>query len=223
MNLKSVLDQFLSASGAGGQNGKGIDLGGLASGAAAGGVMGLLLGSKSGRKFIGNAATYGGLAVVGGLAYKALKDWQASKSGSAPVSSAPVKAIDYQNTPDEFMPGANAGKLEFAIVNAMISVAKVDGKIDAGEQRKIFEAIEKSPLSAHEKGEIFSRFDRPATVSELASMVDSLEHKSELFVASCLAADPQEPNVAKHLGDLSQALALPPGLASHLQQQAVGS
>ena len=50
--------------------------GGLMGGAAAGGIMALLVSNKSARKFAGTAASYGGAAILGGLAYKALKNWQ---------------------------------------------------------------------------------------------------------------------------------------------------
>ncbi|MEM8665240.1 MAG: DUF533 domain-containing protein, partial [Pseudomonadota bacterium] len=44
---------------------------GLITGAAAGGLAGLLLGSKKPRKIAGTALKVGGVALVGGLAYKA--------------------------------------------------------------------------------------------------------------------------------------------------------
>jgi uncharacterized membrane protein YebE (DUF533 family) len=61
--------------GLGGQLGSGGGLGGLLSGATGGalaaGAMGLLLGNKSARKLGGKALTYGGLAALGVIAYKA--------------------------------------------------------------------------------------------------------------------------------------------------------
>ena len=48
--------------------------GGLLGGAAAGGLIATLVSSKKARKFGGKALTYGGLAVLGGLAYKAWND-----------------------------------------------------------------------------------------------------------------------------------------------------
>ena len=56
-------------------------LAGLLSGkggaALAGGALGLLLGSKQGRKMGGTVLTYGGLAALGAIAYKAYGNWQA--------------------------------------------------------------------------------------------------------------------------------------------------
>ena len=54
-------------------------LGGLLSGAGGGALaasgLGLLLGNKSARKYGGQALTYGGLAALGVLAYKAYGNW----------------------------------------------------------------------------------------------------------------------------------------------------
>jgi uncharacterized membrane protein YebE (DUF533 family) len=41
--------------------------------------MGLLLGNKKARKYGGKALTYGGLAALGVLAYKAYGNWQARR------------------------------------------------------------------------------------------------------------------------------------------------
>ena len=90
MNTRGLLDQLLKsgqdllqnkgvARQGGGQpssSGKGgLDLGSLLSGAGGGalaaGALGLLLGSKKARKMGGKVVTYGGLAALGVLAYKA--------------------------------------------------------------------------------------------------------------------------------------------------------
>src|SRR5210317_740511 len=98
MNPQNMLNQFLGQSNQGSQpstapQGLAGGIGNLASkipggllgGAAAGGVMALLVGNKSARKFVGKAATYGGAAVLGGLALKAYENWQ--QGNAAPASS----------------------------------------------------------------------------------------------------------------------------------------
>ncbi|KWU51179.1 tellurite resistance TerB family protein [Pseudomonas palleroniana] len=92
MNTRGLLDQLLKSgqdmlqNKAGGQRkqddksalggllgggGLGSLLGGAGGGALAAGAMGLLLGNKKARKFGGKALTYGGLAALGVIAYKA--------------------------------------------------------------------------------------------------------------------------------------------------------
>lgn len=72
---------------------------GFGGGLAAGGLAGLLLGTKKGRKMAGSAAKIGGVAVLGGLAYKAYNDWQASKAGgpaAGQASDSPMKNVTPQ-------------------------------------------------------------------------------------------------------------------------------
>ena len=83
MNVMSVLNQIMQQAqgaqgtgnrtappGAGGEPGMNIDLKSL----LGGGALGLLLGSKGGRKLGGKALKYGALAGVGALAWKAYQD-----------------------------------------------------------------------------------------------------------------------------------------------------
>ena len=69
-DAKQLIDQFLGGSAnngaASGSTGRG-----LAGGALAGGLAGLLVGTKTGRKIGKSALTYGGTALLGGLAYTA--------------------------------------------------------------------------------------------------------------------------------------------------------
>ena len=96
--------------------------GGLAGGAVAGGLVAMLVGSKSARKTAGKAAKYGGAALLGGMAYKAYKGWQANNAAPAgqhmPQQQVPqynqaqhqVSPITQQTLPtmDQFEREANA-------------------------------------------------------------------------------------------------------------------
>lgn len=64
----------------------------LATGAAAGGLLGMLLGGGRGRRTVRNVAAVGGLALVGGLAYRAYRDWQANQGGTeSPAPRSPAR------------------------------------------------------------------------------------------------------------------------------------
>ena len=53
---------------------------GLKTGAVAAGMMALLVGTKSGRKFTGSALKLGSLAAVGGIAWQAYQNWSANSA-----------------------------------------------------------------------------------------------------------------------------------------------
>src|SRR3712207_7821710 len=69
--------------------------GSLAKGALAGGLLTMVLGSKAMRGIGGDLLKYGGMAAIGGLAWKAYQDYQAGKpplglggaAGAVPSSS----------------------------------------------------------------------------------------------------------------------------------------
>ena len=233
MNLQNLVDQFmgLDSGGAGTPAGGTQDIsdvldrltgsipGGVAGGAAAGGIMALLMSNKSARKFVSKSAAYGGAALLGGLAYKAYRNWQQGNSApaAAPVKKRPAASAEERDFTGEmvFTPD-----FQLTLIKAMIAAAKADGHIDATEQQAISNAVAQLELSTELKGLVFDLLHRPIAVNELAAGAGSIEQKSEVYLASCLAIDPDHPAEQAHLDQLAQVLQLPDGLAEQLQRQA---
>jgi uncharacterized membrane protein YebE (DUF533 family) len=192
--------------------------GGLAGGAAAGGIMALLIGNKSARKFAGKAAGYGGAALLGGLAYRAYQQWQ-NNSAEADASKSPANQTAspqqaFIAPPNRFEPA-----FELTLIKAMIAAAKSDGHIDNEEQQRIFQAVEKMDLSAELKGRVFDYLRQPISADQLAAEATTIEQKSELYLASCLAIDLDHASERAHLDALASELLLPQGLAQQLEAQ----
>jgi uncharacterized membrane protein YebE (DUF533 family) len=232
MNIQNLLNQFIgsnnNASGSGSSaQGVGDTLnkltgnipGGLAGGAAAGGIMALLIGSKSARKFAGKAAGYGGAAVLGGLAYKAFSDWQRSNEGH-PVMDAKTHNPEPESARSFTATALESPAFQLQLIKAMIAAAKADGEIDTAEQQRIFGAVEQMDMSAEEKGIVFDLLHQPIPLVELVEGADTLEQKSEIYLASCLVINADHPSELAHLNRLAQTLELPKGLAQQLQLQA---
>jgi uncharacterized membrane protein YebE (DUF533 family) len=200
--------------------------GGLAGGAAAGGIMALLMGNKSARKVAGKVAGYGGAAMLGGLAYKAYRNWKQNDAGATSTSNADTVTVDaapHQNVippPDSQQPVA-----ELTLIKAMIGAAKSDGHIDAEEQQRIFEAVDQMGLSADMKGKVFDYLRQPISVQELAAEAYTMEQKSEIYLASCMVIRIDHPSERGHLDQLAATFKLPEGLSNQLElqaQQAIG-
>lgn len=230
MNLQNLLNQFMGAvspPNAPGQPartqanavpGTGSQMpGGLAAGAAAGGIMALLLSNKSARKVAGKAAKYGGAAVLGTMAYKAYQNWQqGDNSAGVQTGEMPPVALDSSAfTQEETL----SGEFQLRLVKAMITAAKADGHIDEVEQQRIFKAVENMRMSNDMKAMLFDLMRNPVSVEELAHGVQTIEQKSELYLASCMAIDPDHPAELAHLDKLAHSLQLPDGLAQQLQRQ----
>jgi uncharacterized membrane protein YebE (DUF533 family) len=104
-------------------------LSGKGGAALAGGALGLLLGSKSGRKMGGTVLTYGGLAALGALAFKAYQNYQQQTPGQSQPAN-PVQSF-------EQLPAPEAEMHCTVILIALIAAAKADGHIDDRERQLI--------------------------------------------------------------------------------------
>lgn len=193
----------------------------LAVGAAAGGILGLLLGSKKVKKLGGNLLTHGGAALLGGLAYKAWQNWQQDKQ-AGPAGG----AAEFTPAPRESAFDPDAGRaaddapFALALVRAMIAAAKADGHIDAEEQRTLFQRIEALGLDAEAKAFVFDELSRPTNLDAIAALPRNPEQATEIWLASRLAIDPDDAREQAYLAALGAKLQLPPPLLAHLESQA---
>ncbi len=208
MDAKKLLDQFIGSGAAGGV------AGGFAGGALASAFMG-----KKGRKLTRSAAKLGGLALVGGLAYKAWQNHKQSNAGaSAPAASAPQAFAAPQDPAFLPAPSDTQGteQLSQLMIRAMISAAKADGQIDTRESQMILQQVNESQLDEQAKSFLFSEYSRPLDIEGLVAAVDSPEHAAEVYAASVLVAHPVSSAEQMYLNTLAQALKLEPGLVEEI-------
>ncbi len=229
MNPNGLIDQILSGLGGGApggsdgrKDGAGSGLsfpGGVGGAAAAAGIAGLLLGSKKGRKTIGKAAKYGGVAVLGGLAYRAWQQHQAGQSGPdlppSPASDAFAPPEDERFLPD----AAGQADLSMALLQAMIGAAKADGHIDSNEQAQIFDAIRSGDLEADDKAFLFEELNKPLDPDAIGALATSPEMAAELYVASVVVIGEPEREERRYLDRLAGRLNLDPALQDTIERE----
>jgi uncharacterized membrane protein YebE (DUF533 family) len=186
----------------------------FAGGAVTGGLIGLLLGSKGGRKLAGGALGYGGAAALGALALRAYQTYQQQqRNGVQPAASAAAPAAL-----PHLQPSADGGPFELVLVRAMVGAAKADGHIDATEQRRLFSEVERLGLDAESKAQVFDLLTKDVDLSGLAAAVATPEQGAELYLAARLAIDPDEPAERAYLDALANRLALPAELRAQLDR-----
>jgi uncharacterized membrane protein YebE (DUF533 family) len=222
---QKLLDQFLGGGQAGDGLRKGISpetLKGLAGGAAAGGLAAVLLGSKGGRKIAETALKVGGTAVVAGLAYKAWQNWQASKGAQSTVPVEPMKDLTPKAEGTPFLPAPKAQRdtVSLAILSAMIAAAKADGHIDASEQQRIFGRLDEMALDTEAKAYVMDELRKPLDIDAVVAKATSLEVAAEIYAASLLAIDPDDPAEQGYLAMLASRLKLDAGLKLSIEQEA---
>ena len=196
--------------------------GGVLGGVAAGGLMGYMLGNKKARKFGKKALTYGGMAAVGGLAYKAYRDYQNNKQAPAPTApmgeiAAPPRGSGFVIEDQVDIKGLD---MRLALVIAMISAAKADGHIDADENVAIQNQIQTTDLAADEKAFLFDYLNAPADPIAIAAHAKGEEQAAELYLASALCIDVDTAEERRYMQRLGDALRLPDGLRSQLDAHA---
>lgn len=224
---QKLLDQFLGG-GTPSQGGKpqaGLSpdlLKGLAAGGVAGGLAGILMGGKTSKKLAKGALKVGGTAALAGLAYKAYTQWQASQQAGAASEAPPMKDITpaAEGTPFLPKPAAQRDAMSLAILRAMIAAAKADGQIDAEEQRRIFAKLDELALGTEEKAFIIDELRKPLDIDSVVRAATTPELAVEIYAASCLAIDPDDPSEQAYLAMLASRLKLDPGLKAAVEAEA---
>ncbi|MBL8905431.1 MAG: tellurite resistance TerB family protein [Rhizobiales bacterium] len=223
LDPQKLLDQFLGGSASeGGKGGVSPDLiKGLAGGAVAGGLASILMGSKGGKKLAKGALKIGGAAVLGGLAYKAYQTWQANKGAPTTVPMGDLKDITPKAEGTPFLPAPRAERdeLSLSLLRAMIAAAKSDGHIDAEEQGRIFAKIDELALDTEAKAFVIDELRKPLDIDAVVRGATSPEAAVEIYAASALAIDPDDPAEQAYLAMLASRLKLDPGLRASVDQE----
>lgn len=208
--LGGALGGLLSGAGKGGQGGDlGTLLKGAGGGALAAGALGLLLGNKSARKMGGKALTYGGLAALGVVAYKAYGNWQAQQA-NAP--QAEPQTLDR-------LPAPQAELHSQAILKALVGAAKADGHVDARERQLIEGELVKLTSDAELQHWLQAELNKPLDPAEIARAASTPEMAAEMYIASVLMVDEEHFMERAYLEELARQLKLDPALKTELEAQ----
>lgn len=212
-DLKGIINS-LSGSGA---------LSGLAGGLAGGTVAGALA-SKKGRKMGSAALKIGGLAAISGLAWKAYRAYadestQRADGTPIPPSSRGLARSQFDAVTDPASDGTGA----LVLMRAMISAAHADGHMDSGEQQRIFAEVGRLDLTLEEKAMLIDELRHPVSVNVLAEQVPDLAAAIEVYAASLLVVDDDEPAARRHLRILADRLDLPGDLVASLHAESRGA
>lgn len=197
-------------------------LGGSAGrGALATGALGLLLGRKGGRRLGGKAVTYGGLAALGMLAYKAYGNWQAQQAAASAGAAQSGPARVEPKTVDR-LPPDQVEEHSRAILKALVAAAKADGHVD-DEERKAIEAelaqlTEDPALQRWLEAEL----NKPLDPVEIAAAARTPEMASEMYLASVLMIDEDQFMERAYLDELARQMGLDARLKAELESQVRG-
>jgi uncharacterized membrane protein YebE (DUF533 family) len=194
----------------------------LGAGVALGGLGALVLGTQAGRALAATAAKLGGLALIGGLGYKAYQNYHAGR----PVLAGAQPAAPHHLTAAPEGSGFEAGALSHdgasLLIRTMIAAAAADGRIDAGERQKILGSLRQAGSSAEAQRFLMQEVQRPASPAELAREVSSPEQAVQVYTAARIAVDLDDEEEHAFLRALAAQLGIDGHLAAHIDAAARG-
>jgi len=191
----------------------------LGAGVAAGGVLGLLLGTKRGRSIGGSALKYGSVAALGAVAYRAYSEWQTRQTAPAPAfatASGAARTVD-------LLPAPELEAHSRAMFQALIAAAKSDGHLDDRERGLIDAEMVRLGVDASERHWMEAELRRPLDPAEVARAATSPELAAQMYLASLLVIDDTSFMERAYLDELARQLKLPAELKAELENQASAS
>ena len=188
----------------------------LAAGAVLGGLGALIFGTSAGRSLAGSAAKIGGLALIGGLAYKAYQNYQAGK----PLLGADQQAALPAPAGSGFEPEAASNASALLFIRAMIAASASDGHIDDAERNAILGGLREAGLDAEANEWLSQELANPASVDTLVEGAESPELAAQIYTAARIAINPDTPAEKDFLAGLAGSLGLDAELVANIDAAA---
>ena len=144
-------------------------------------------------------AALGGLALIGGLAFRALR-------GTTPPAT---------GGPDFTSVDEDEARL---MLRAMVAATTADGMVDAAERRRLDAAVAEAGLDPDGRTWLERELASPADVDEIADRVASPDAAARIYAAARLAIDPDTLQERQFLKMLAEALDLPAEASQRIEQ-----
>ena len=197
------------------------------------GLAGLLFGRRKKGKLTGSLVKLGGLAVIGGLAYRAHQNQQgggaadpqaqgqgaASRAGTADGGAVAQAALSLPET-SRFHPVSQTEDDALLFLRTMVAAATSDGRIDEAERRRIANGLAEAGIDDQASRWLEREMASPADVEELAANVNDPEKAAQVYAAARIAIDPDTIQEREFLHQLAEALDLDPATRAQIDETA---
>jgi uncharacterized membrane protein YebE (DUF533 family) len=221
MNLTNILEQLLQSGRSQYDSAKQSgDLGKYAKGAAAGGLLGVLLGSRGGRGLGGKVLRIGTVAALGSMAWRAYNEWQATQQAAAPAAAAGAPQAVPAPARFDALPAPQVEDHSRAMLKAMIAAAKSDGHFDERESGMARAELQRLNADPGQAQWVEQELRRPVDAADVARASTSPQMAAEMYLASVLVVDDTTTMERAYLDELARQLKLPPALKADLEAKA---
>ena len=198
--LGGILGNVLNDAGTAVGGKQNLALGGL--GALAGALLG------GGGKSVGGALGGGVMALLGTMAYQALKG-AGSQQPEVPLGlQEPQSAAERQQLE----------RNSEIVLKAMINAAKADGQIDQGEMQRIVGKLQESGMGKEAQQYVLTEMTKPLNTQALiASAKGQPAFGAQIYAASLLAIEVDTPAEKKYLDQLAAGLGIKPEVTQRIK------
>ncbi|WP_230534521.1 tellurite resistance TerB family protein [Microvirga roseola] len=185
------------------------------------GLAGLVFGRRKKRGLTGSLVKLGGLAVIGGLAYKAYQSRQGGQgivpaepaqdrtgASAPPAEAARPERVEAPPETSRFHPVSQTEDDALLFLRTMVAAAAADGQIDQAERARIVKGLAEAGIDPQASRWLDGEMASPADVEELASAVNDSEKAAQVYAAARIAIDPDTIQEREFLNRLAGALDL---------------
>jgi len=164
---------------------------------------------------IAATAALGGIALLVGLALKALPGRVSAPDLTSPLqnakpSAAPRSPFDHSEVSEDEAR---------VMLRAMVAATMADGLMDAAERERLHKALAAAQIGAAGRAWLDRELAEPASVDELAAGVSTPEQAARIYAAARLAIEPDTLQERQFLKMLAEALDVPPQAAARFDQE----
>ncbi len=167
---------------------------------------------------IAATAALGGIALIVGLALKALPG-----RASAQTSASPPRDVSPPASPRTPFDQTEVSEDEArTMLRAMVAATMADGLMDAAERERLHNALAAAKIGAAGRAWLDKELAEPADIDELADGVSSPEQAARIYAAARLAIEPDTLQERQFLKMLAEALDLPGDAVARLERELGG-
>ena len=167
---------------------------------------------------IAATAALGGVALIVGLALKALPGATPATGSASPTldekpAAAPLTPFDHTEVNEDEA---------YVMLRAMVAATMADGLMDAAERARLHKALETAKVGAADRAWLDKEMANPANVDQLAARVTGPEQAARIYAAARIAIDPDTMQERQFLKMLAEALDVPSEAVTRLDQELAG-
>jgi uncharacterized membrane protein YebE (DUF533 family) len=167
---------------------------------------------------IAATAALGGVALIVGLALKALPG-----RASVPTSASPPQDVGPPAAPRTPFDHTEVSEDEArTMLRAMVAATLADGLMDVAERERLYNALSAANIGAAARAWLDRELADPADVDELAAAVSSPEQAARIYAAARLAIEPDTLQERQFLKMLAEALDVPAEAVARFDEELAG-